>query len=225
VLVPESSNVEIAHKLSEGGERHLKAEVFEIIEVLVLAIVAIATAWSGYQAAKWDGRQSVLYGTASSDRFEADAAAAFGGQQLTADSAGFTAWLQASAVGDSHLQTIMVRRFTPDYRAAFEDWVQTNPLTNNAAPPGPVYMPSFHNPSLDQAKKLNAKAADTFEAGTSAGETGDVYVRNTVLLASVLFLIAIAQRLKIRAVRLGGSAIGLALLAFTLISLVRLPRL
>ncbi len=48
-------------------------ELIEVVEVVVLALVAIATAWSGYQAAKWDGQQSVLYGTASTDRFEANA--------------------------------------------------------------------------------------------------------------------------------------------------------
>jgi hypothetical protein len=33
----------------------------EILEVTVLALVAIATAWSGYQATQWGGRQAVLY--------------------------------------------------------------------------------------------------------------------------------------------------------------------
>ena len=64
----ESHNVELSHKLSEqesSSEEHEAWEkVVEIVEVIVLAIIAIATAWSGYQAAKWDGRQSVLYGTA-----------------------------------------------------------------------------------------------------------------------------------------------------------------
>src|SRR3546814_20453856 len=30
----------------------------EILEALLLAVVAVATAWSGYHAAKWDGRQA-----------------------------------------------------------------------------------------------------------------------------------------------------------------------
>jgi hypothetical protein len=222
--MPESANVEIAHKLSED-EGSRKIELLEVLEVLVLAVVAIATAWSGYQAAKWDGQRTLLYGTATRDRFQADAAAAFGGQQLVADTAMFTAWLQAKDSGNRQLQEILVRRFTPDYRSAFQAWLKTSPFTNPAAPAGPGYMPEFRNPSLEQAKQLNAQASGTFDAGTTAGDTADVYVRDTVLLASVLFLIAIAQRLEVRAVRIGASAIGWALLVYTLTSVVGLPRI
>jgi len=222
--MPESANLEIAHQLSEqeGGR---KVEFFEILEVLVLAIVAIATARSGYQAARWDGQRILLYGDASRDRFEADAASTSGGQQLVADSAMFTAWLQAKEGEDTQLQEVLVRRFTPDYRSAFEAWLTTSPFTDPAAPPGPAYMPEFRNPSLEDAKALNEQAAATFDQGTEAGETADVYVRNTVLLASVLFLVAIAQRLKVRAVRIAGTVIGWALLAYTLISVIGLPRI
>ena len=226
--MPESANVEVAHNLTEageGGESSRRVEILEIVEVLILAIVAISTAWSGYQAAQWDGRQAVLYGTASRDRFEADAASTLGGQQLAADAAMFTAWLQANQSGNTQLQAILVRRFTPDYRSAFEDWLKTSPLTNPNAPPGPGYMPQFRNPSLEQAKRLNAQASATFDRGTEARDTADQYVRNTVLLASVLFLIAIAQRLKVRAVRIGASAVGWLLLAYTLFSLITLPRI
>ncbi len=72
--MPEGMNVEISHKLSEHEEEKEKRKarwevVVEIIEVAVLAIVAIATAWSGYQAARSDGQQSLLYGHATADRF------------------------------------------------------------------------------------------------------------------------------------------------------------
>ena len=43
----------------------------------------------------------------------------FGGQELSADSSMFTAYLQARTAGDSKLETLYVRRFTPDYRIAF----------------------------------------------------------------------------------------------------------
>ena len=82
----------------------------EIVEVAVLALVAIATAWSGYQATQWGGSQALLYGQASTTRFAADAASTRGGQFLVADSSMFTAWLQARATGDTQLQAVLVRR-------------------------------------------------------------------------------------------------------------------
>src|SRR5271165_6743657 len=56
--MPEAtSNVEFAHKVHEQGHHHgpsdRRAQWIGIAEAVVLSIVAIATAWSGYQAAKW----------------------------------------------------------------------------------------------------------------------------------------------------------------------------
>src|SRR5664279_2961482 len=108
----EGANVEIAHSLTEadddGGSHHEGWHRFlEILEVGLLAIVAIVTAWSGFQAAKFDGRQSVLYGHSSRDRFEAEAATTSGDQRLAADAGIFTAWLQAHAADDTELETLL----------------------------------------------------------------------------------------------------------------------
>ena len=47
--------------------------MLEIVEAIVLAMVAIATAWSGYQSARWDGLQDELYAKSSRLRVEAGA--------------------------------------------------------------------------------------------------------------------------------------------------------
>src|SRR5262245_7941081 len=142
----------------------------EIVEVLILAFVAIATAWSGFQGTTWGGRQAFLYGRASTTRFEADAASTLGGQQLVADASIFTAWLQAHEAGDADLQRRLEGRFSPDYRVAFEEWLDTDPFTDPSAPPGPGYMPGFQNASLRHAARLNARASAYFDRGTEARE-------------------------------------------------------
>jgi hypothetical protein len=199
-------------------------ELIEIIEVIVLALVAIATAWSGYQASKWDGHQSVLYGTASADRFKADAASTYGGQELSADASLFTAWLQATSTKDTKLAAIYVRRFTPDYRTAFEAWLKTGALTNPNAPAGPALMPQYRNPHFVTAAQLNNRAAAAFAEGTAARDNADDYVRDTVLFAAVLFLVAIAQRFKLRNVRVATTAIAFVLLVYAAVSVVQMPR-
>jgi len=69
------ANIEIAHHLSEQEKRNKsepspRTERLEIFEAIVLALIAITTAWSGYQAARWDGQQNLLYGRASNLRVE-----------------------------------------------------------------------------------------------------------------------------------------------------------
>ena len=183
--MPEGMNVEISRKLTEQEEKEKRKTrwevLIEIVEVAVLAIVAVATAWSGYAAARWDGQQSLLYGHAPADRFIADAASTYGGQELAADSAMFTAYLQARSAGDSKLKTLYVRRFTPDYRAAFAAWLKTDPFSNSAAPAGPGVMPQYRNPSFESAARLNALASATFTQGSAARGTAERYVRDTVL--------------------------------------------
>jgi hypothetical protein len=225
--MPEQMNVEVAHKLSEHEkavrEKRRWEEVLEILEVLLLAAAAITTAWSGYQAAKGDGQQSVLYSEASVDRIQANTASTLGQQRLAADGAMFSAWLQARAASNPQLQATFVRRFSPEYRAAFAAWLGTKPFTNPDAPPGPGYMPEYHNPQMEQAEQLNEQAATLEEAGTEARHTAEEYVRATVLFALVLFLVAVGQRFQLRGVRIATIVMAFGLLAYGLYNLATLP--
>ena len=58
--MPEGTDVETTQRLSEpentAGRRRRWHELVEVAEVLILAIVAVMTAWTGLQAAKWDGQ-------------------------------------------------------------------------------------------------------------------------------------------------------------------------
>jgi hypothetical protein len=229
--MPEGANIEIAHSLTEheheqeDGRREAWHRVLEVLEVVLLAVVAIITAWSGFQAARWDGEQSLQYGNSSRDRFAADAASTLGDQRLAADAGIFTAWLQAHAAGDEPLQAMLVKRFTPDYKVAFDAWLATDPFERDDAPLGPAVMPEYQNPDLERAGALNDTASRAFEEGTEAREHGEEYVRNTVLFAMVLFLVAIAQRMKTKALRTGVNVVAVLLATVGVISTVSLPRL
>ena len=85
-------------------------------------------------------------------------------------------------------------------------------------------MPQYHNPDLAAAARLNATASATFDAGTAARDNSERYLRDTVLFATVLFVVAIAQRFKVRAVRVTTTAIALALAGYTTVEMLTLPR-
>src|SRR5919108_3070016 len=130
----EDSNIGIAEALSDHRE-HRAAEPSQrpwqrlavIIEAAFLAIVAIATAWSGYQAAKWDGRQAELYGEASTIRIQADELVTIGGQQRLLDVSTFNTWIQARNEGRERLAALYVSRFSPEFKVAFDAWLETKP--------------------------------------------------------------------------------------------------
>jgi hypothetical protein len=86
-------------------------------------------------------------------------------------------------------------------------------------------MPQYRNADLARAAALNAQASATFKRGTDARDNGDHYVRTTVLLATVLFLIALSQRFRVHSVRMSVLALALVLLAFALGFVISYPRL
>ena len=228
--MPEEMNIEAAYALSErgaqaSGKQRRRRELGEIVEVVILAIVAVATAWSGYQAARWDGRQAFLYHEATRIRVEAGLAATLGGQQRLLDVTTFNTWIEARAQGQDQIADLYVDRFSPEFRVAFDAWLQTRPFSDPDAPPGPSFMPEYHNRQIEHAAELNERATEASVTGTEARETADRYVRLTVLFATVLFLVAISQRFTYRAVRLAATSLAGALMIFALIGVITLPRL
>lgn len=225
--MPEGLNIEVAQHLNEkeeaGGDHRAGLEILEIVEALLLALVTIATAWSGYQAARWDGRNALLYGEASKQRLFASRESTLSGQYLLYNASTFNSWGAAKTEGNAQLQAFYVKRFTPDFRVAFNAWLKTNPGRNPKAPPGPAYMPQYHNPAAAKSARYDALATHTFNEGSDARDTADKYVRTTVFLASILFLIALAQRFKFKAVRRTLLGVSLVLLIYALFTLVSYP--
>jgi hypothetical protein len=220
------SNIEVAHHLSEHTESSQSwgHEVLEIAEALVLAVVAISTAWSGYQAALWTGLQAELYGQASKLRVQAEGTATYANQERLYNASTVVEWLKAEAHGDKKLADLFERRFLPEFRPAFEAWKKTNPVNNPAAPPGPQLMAEYRSSKTEEAAKLNDQATEVFEHGTRDRQLSDKYVRVTVTLATVLLLMAISQRFKTRGVRLALLVIATLLLCFPLYHILALPR-
>jgi hypothetical protein len=220
----EGMSVEIAHTLHdqtmEAKERQPPFEVLEFVQALLLAVVAVATAWSGYQATRWDGLNALWYGEASKYRVTADQLATLGGQQRLFDVVTFNTWVQAKTAGNDRLAALYAQRFSPEYRVAFEAWLKTNPAHNPHAPPGPTFMPEYHNHLMEQAASIDRQASTAFARGTAARERGDQCVLDTALLATVLFLVAISQRFTIRHVRLALLGAACILLAVALHGMV-----
>lgn len=197
-----NANIEIMQHLHEHGGHgepsHRRIETIEILEAILLAIVALATALSGYQAAKWDGESAKAYATSSRLRIESNETQLTANETLIYNAGTFTAWLQADTARDARLADILARRFTPEYKFAFDAWLKLDPLNTPGAPPGPRYMPEYKDPLAEKSTKLADGASKAFDEGVHDRAIGEDYVRVTVILAAVLFLLAIGQRFRIR---------------------------
>jgi hypothetical protein len=224
------ANVEVAHHLNahQGHTaRHLLPrvhQVLEVVEAIVLALVAVTTAWSGYQAARWDGHQFEFYGRSARLRVEAQALEVQANQAKMYDAATVAEWIKAEAQGNTKLAALFERRLLPEFRPAFEAWKKTDPLHNPDAPAGPSLMAEYRNLKAEEAAAKDREATELFERGTQARERGEDYVRVTVFLATVLLLTAISQRFQSPRVRTVLVALAFLMLCFPVWQILTLPR-
>lgn len=223
------ANIEVAHLLNEADTheppgRSRAHQIVEVIEAVLLALVAITTAWSGYEAARWDSVQSELYGRSSRLRVEGQALEIQANQAKQYDAATVVDWVKAEFDGKTKLADFFESRLLPEFQPAFQAWKKTDPLHNPQAPRGPALMPNYRDFRGEDARKKNQEATELFERGTQAREHADDYVRLTVYLATVLLLVAISQRFQSHRVRVALAMIALLMLCVPIWHLIMLPR-
>jgi hypothetical protein len=214
---------EHARRSGGGGGHERRDRILSIVEAVLLSIVALLAAWSGYAAAKWSTESRVGLAEASTARSQANRANLQAIELRNFDSSTFEAWFAAYTAHNRRAIVVAERRFRPEFRVAFDAWRATKPETNPNAPRGPTYMPQYRQPELAKSRALDRRADAHFDAGASAGGTSDKYVRTTVFLASVLFLVGISTQFPLRGVRYGLVGLGAALLVFSLVQLTQLP--
>ena len=228
--MPEAtSNVEFAHKIHEDGHRHSlppsrRAQWIEMVEALVLAIVAVATAWSGYQASKWDALSAQHYNLASRTTVLSQEKATLAGQDRLYDITTFNAWVEARISGKDKLVAFYQLRFRPEYAVAFAAWWKLDPLNNPSPHPGPIFMPEYVNANAQESAKLAEEARGYFEKAVTMRENGDQYVKITVFLATVLLLTALSQRFEIFGPRVAVVAVAFVLLVVSAYWILTFPR-
>ena len=140
------------------------------------------------------------------------------------DSSTFEAWFAAYTAHNKPAMALAEHRFRPEFRVAFDAWRATSPETNPNAPRGPTYMPQYRQPGLREGGSAGQPGGRRLRFGGSAGETADKYVRVTVFLASVLFIVGISTHFPLR-VRYGLVALGGVMLVLSLVQLTQLPGL
>jgi hypothetical protein len=174
-----------------------------VIEAVMLAIVALLAAYTGYASAKWNTESSVKLAQASAARTQANRAELDAQNLRNFDSTTFNTWFTAYIAGDTTSEAVAVRRFRPAFKVAFDAWLATSPFTNANAPPGPTYMPEYKQPELAAATTLDKNATADYTLGVQAGSNADNYIRDTIYLATILFLIGISGHFRFIRIRVG----------------------
>jgi hypothetical protein len=223
----EHVHVHAPHELAEteGGSTARAERVIELVATFLLAVATLGIAWSGYEAARWNGRQAERYAAANTARSFANRAATNGDRERTQDQLTFNRWLEVTTENNQTLADLYERRFRPEFRPAFEAWLAQDPLNNPAAAPSPLRMPQYHVAELEKSDRLERVGTERFERAKDATENTDSYVLSTVFFAAVLFFAGISIRFGWRPMRITVLVLASVSLLYAAVLVARLPRL
>jgi hypothetical protein len=172
--------------------------LIEIFATLLLALAAVGTAWSGYQANRWNGEQVKAGSRTNALRIDAARAQGLSEAETQVDVATYIEWVKAYAAEDEVLQDFFEARFREDFRPAFDAWLATDPFDNPDAPLTPFKMEEYQPASRTEAERLDAAAAASAEVVQRNLQRSANYVLAVVLFAVTLFFAGVSTKLPSR---------------------------
>jgi hypothetical protein len=221
----EHVHVHAPHEFSEsdGGTSERSERIMELVATLLLAIATLGIAWSGYQGARWNGRQAEEYSAANGVRSHANRATTEADQERTQDLLNFNRWLEVETEGNQQLADLYQRRFRPEFLPAFEAWLAEDPLNNPNAEASPLRRKEYKVAALERAERLEDVGDKDFTAGKEATEHTDSYVLTTVFFAAVLFFAGISMRFVWQRMRIAVLALGWLFLVYAIVLVASQP--
>jgi hypothetical protein len=190
-------------------------ERVELLAAVLLALAAVATAWSSYQASRWNGEQAKAFGRANAARIESTRASGLAEAQTQIDVATFIQWVDAYALGERRLADFYFKRFRKEFKPAVDAWVATRPLRNPDAPLTPFAMPQYRLAANEEAERLESEAETNATEARTNVQRATNYVLAVVLFATALFFAGMSARLRTRRLRIAMLAFGLVVFVGT----------
>jgi hypothetical protein len=189
-----------------------RGERFEFVATVLLTVATVATAWSGYQASRWNGEQAKAAARANALRIESAKAAGLANAQKQVDVLTFTQWVDAYARGEQRLVAFYRQRFRAEFAPAVTAWMATRPLRNDDAPLTPFAMPQYRLGAEQESVRLDAEAEEWAARARANVQRSTNYVLGVVLFAAALFFAGMSTKLE--SPRLRRVLLGLGLVVF-----------
>jgi hypothetical protein len=195
----------------------------EIGATVLLAVAAVATAWSSYQATRWNGEQAKASARVNKTRIEAARAAGLANAQQQVDVATFMQWVDSYARGDAKLVSFYQERFRAEFRPAFNAWIATKPLKTEGAPLTPFAMPQYKLAAKAEADRLDVTAEELSAKVRQDIQRSSNYVLGVVLFAVALFFAGMSTKLTALGLRKAVLVVGCILFVGTVVWIATFP--
>ena len=167
----------------------------DVLSTVLLAVAAVATAWSAGQVTRWRDTHSSHSTKSTVAHIDSSRAFTRAGAETQVDIATFIQWVDANATGDRKLAAFYRKRFRPEFKPAFAAWLETNPFRNPQAPPTPFAMPGYRVKQAALSEQLLVEATRQSAESRKALENADDYLFAVVLFATALFFAGISTKI------------------------------
>jgi hypothetical protein len=195
----------------------------EVVATVLLALAAVATAWSGYQATRWNGEQTKAASRTNAIRIDAARSQGLAEALKEVDVATFIQWVDAYAHRENELTTFYERRFRAEFKPAFEAWRATRPLTNPNAPLTPFVMPQYRVAAEEEAEALDVEAEASAAMVRRNIQRASNYILGVVLFSVALFFAGMSTKLATPRLRSLTLAVGCVVFLGTVVWLATQP--
>jgi hypothetical protein len=195
----------------------------EICATVLLALAAVATAWSSYQATRWNGEQAKTTSRVNDVRIHAARASDLANAQQQVDVATFMQWVDAYALGRTELVDFYRGRFREEFKPAFDAWLASKPLVTEGAPLTPFVLPEYKLAARAEADRLDAESQALAAEVRRHIQRASNYVLGVVLFAVALFFAGMSTKLGTPRLRKTMLAIGYTLFVGTVVWIATFP--
>jgi hypothetical protein len=190
--------------VTDAGKRNW----VEVGAAILLAVSAVATAWSSYQATRWNGEQAKTSSRVNKTRIDAARAADRANALTQVDIATFIQWVDAYAQDETELETFYRTRFRDEFKPAFDAWIATRPLESSGAAPTPFALPEYRLASAEEATRLDDRAEVLAATVRRDIQRASNYVLAVVLFAVSLFFAGMSTKLGATGLRVAMLGVG-----------------
>jgi hypothetical protein len=195
----------------------------EMLIAVLIGAATLASGWSGYQSALWEGIQTFRLAAVDAIGRDISVKQVALGQQHVLDIFLLERFLDAREDGDGRRTGFFFTRLSPELQAATKTWLDSRPNDNPDAVRSPFHVKGYVQAGTDALEELRKKQSAAYAEADNANRISDNYVRITVFFGLVLFLAGISAVMSVTWPRRGLIIISAVILVGSLVVMFQMP--
>jgi len=186
----------------KGGSTVQVYRIIEVLTVLLLAVATVGSAWCAYQVSQWNGMETDASRASAVARINGSREYALATQKVAYDAASVAQYAEAIVDGNEPLQTFLrASIIRPAFLPLLDEW-QAYIDETGEPPPNLVENEEYLSGLFAKSTEYDEVALAATIEGDDAGRNADDYIVTTLFMASALFFAGVTASFSSRLTRI-----------------------